>query len=52
MSVANAGIAAAAESAADDIAHGEITDASSDEHPVAPDQFDAKFQAAKWEIWA
>lgn len=25
---------------------------SEDERPVAPDQFDEKFQTGKWEIWA
>lgn len=26
--------------------------AAEDDHPVAPDQFDPKFETGKWEIWA
>ncbi|KIW69107.1 hypothetical protein PV04_05002 [Phialophora macrospora] len=58
MSVANAGIAAAAtgpqaEDPKKDIdvnpARGNTFD---EEHPVAPDQFDPKYETSKWEVWA
>ncbi|OCT53079.1 putative autophagy protein (Atg22) [Cladophialophora carrionii] len=58
MSVANAGIIAAAtgpeaEDPKKDIevvpSHGNTFD---EEHPVAPDQFDPKYETSKWEVWA
>lgn len=58
MSVANAGIIAAATGpdAEDpikdvdvDSSHGNTFD---EEHPVAPDQFDPKYETSKWEVWA
>lgn len=57
MSVANAGIAAAATSAqAEDSAgtNAELLGASTpdDVQPIAPDQFDPQWETSKWEIWA
>jgi len=62
MSVPNAGIVAAADSVeAEDSKqiHGEAdlygpsgNNGTGEERPVAPDQFDPKYQTTKWEIWA
>ena len=64
MSVPNAGIAVAAtapeaEDPTKDVDPNkdiEILDSQGntfdEEHPVAPDQFDPKYETAKWEVWA
>lgn len=58
MSVANAGvIAAASPPEAEDSAgtNAELLDPVStpdDVHPVAPDQFDPRYETTKWEIWS
>jgi MFS-type transporter involved in bile tolerance (Atg22 family) len=58
MSVPNAGIAAAASSAqAEDAAgtNAELLDPLStpdDVQPIAPDQFDPRWETSKWEVWA
>jgi len=57
MSVANAGLAAAATSAEAEEAKQvpptvDAYDALDEDRPIAPDQFDPKFETTKWEIWA
>jgi len=58
MSVANAGIAASATyPQAEDSKNTnpelvEPANTVEDVRPVAPDQFDPKYQAGKWEIWS
>ncbi|KEF53743.1 uncharacterized protein A1O9_10144 [Exophiala aquamarina CBS 119918] len=57
MSVANAGLAAAAASAqAEDPRNDSSTDNPNglvdEDHPVAPDQFITKYETTKWERWA
>ena len=56
MSVANAGIVAAATSPeaedAKNDAEAYSPDALEDERPVAPDQFNPKYETSKWERWA
>jgi len=58
MSVANAGIAAtAAYPEAEDSKNtnpeiAEPANTAEDVRPIAPDQFDPKYQASKWEIWS
>lgn len=59
MSVANAGISASAEfpeaenpKAAIDAEFAAAIDPDDTERRVAPDQFDPKYEASKWEIWA
>lgn len=57
MSVPNAGIAAAAESFEAENSKGtdaELTKANTidDVQPVAPDQFDPKYETSKWELWS
>ena len=58
MSAPNAGIAAAATGvdAEDPKKDGDIVSAHGntfdEEHPIAPDQFDPKYETTKWEIWA
>ncbi|KAJ9603736.1 hypothetical protein H2200_011922 [Cladophialophora chaetospira] len=58
MSVANAGIAVAAtapeaEDPKKDVeVDNDVGNNFDEEHPVAPDQFDPKYETTKWEIWA
>lgn len=53
MSVANAGLAAAAAAPqAEDATRDPDLDDFGEEHPVAPDQFDPKYETTKWERWA
>lgn len=53
MSVPNAGIAAAADSAeAQDATNLKAEVSSGEERRVAPDQFDPKYETSKWEVWS
>ncbi|KAK5552630.1 hypothetical protein LTR46_009368 [Exophiala xenobiotica] len=58
MSVANAGIAAAAtgpqaeDSTRDPELNGPGLDDAEEERPIAPDQFDPRYETTRWERWA
>ena len=57
MSVANAGMVVAAtypeaEDSKNTNPELDYANTPEDVHPVAPDQFDPKYETTKWEIWA
>jgi MFS-type transporter involved in bile tolerance (Atg22 family) len=52
MSVPNAGVAAASENAPIAATAGDLDDVLAEDHPVAPDQFDPRYETSKWEIWS
>ncbi|KAI1608700.1 UMF1 family MFS transporter [Exophiala viscosa] len=53
MSVANAGLAVAATAPqAEDATRAPELDDLEEEHPIAPDQFDPRYETTRWERWA
>jgi hypothetical protein len=63
MSVANAGVAISGGAATGFVGEDHDTRRGSvqleddpaaleEEHPIAPDQFDPRYESSKWEIWA